>query len=36
MDKGDLNVTSKMEKEAIEYIRNYGSKNQKAKLQVYK
>lgn len=36
LSKGDLDVTPAMEKEAIEYIRNYGSKNQKAKLKVYK
>jgi hypothetical protein len=36
LDKKDLTVTSKMEKEVVDYISNYGSKNQKSKLIVYR
>lgn len=36
LDRKDLNVTPKMEKEVVDYISNYGSKLQKSKLKVYK
>lgn len=36
LEKKDLTVTPKMEKEVVDYISEYGSKNQKSKLIVYK
>ena len=34
LEKGDMKITDKMEKEAIEYISKHGSKKQKDELKV--